>query len=60
MSKVERKLCAYSYPVSIKKAPTPPIHPTRICLGKNPTRAPNLSAPSKKNVRPIQDIEISL
>jgi hypothetical protein len=30
-----------THPVTIKKAPTPPIHPTRICRGKN-----SLSDPS--------------
>lgn len=40
-----------------KNAPTPPIHPTKICLGKNSLKEPNLRAPRAKKVRPMRKEE---
>lgn len=42
-----------TYPVINKKAPTPPIQPTKICLGKNSLKLPNFKAPRAKKVSPI-------
>jgi len=50
----ERSSCKMrlAYPVSMRKTPTPPIHPTRMCLGKNPIRFPSLKEPRRKKVVP--------
>ena len=41
-------------PVMIRKTPTPPIHPMRMCRGKNPIRTPSRKAPRRKNARPVR------
>jgi hypothetical protein len=43
-----------STPVCRRKKPTPPMHPIRICLGKNPMRDPSLQVPIKKNTNPVR------
>ena len=48
---------AHTHPVSIKNHPTPPIHPTRMCRGKNPMRAPRRSLPRMKKLTPVRRAE---
>ena len=43
-----------THPVSIKNHPTPPIHPTRMCRGKNPMIAPRRNLPRMKKVTPVR------
>ena len=43
-----------THPVSIKNHPTPPIHPTRMCRGKNPMIAPRRNLPRMKKVAPVR------
>jgi hypothetical protein len=44
-------------PVMSKKTPTPPMHPTRMCRGKNPMRRPSLRCPRSRNARPVRSEE---
>ena len=46
-----------TYPVIMRKTPTPPIHPMRMCRGKKPMRAPSRKAPRRKNVKPVKTDE---
>jgi hypothetical protein len=46
-------------PVSMRNAPTPPIHPTKICRGKNPMRRPSLRKPRRKKDSPVSEFKIS-
>ena len=41
-------------PVIIRKTPTPPIHPMRMCRGKKPMRTPSRKAPRRKNAKPVK------
>jgi len=45
---------AHTHPVSIKNHPTPPIHPTRMCRGKNPMMAPRRNLPRTKKLTPVR------
>lgn len=45
---------ALAHPVSIKNHPIPPIHPTRMCRGKNPIRAPRRNLPRMKKITPVR------
>lgn len=38
----------------MRKTPTPPMHPTRICRGKKPIMTPRRRYPSRKNVIPVR------
>lgn len=49
------KVRLFTYPVIMRKTPTPPIHPIKICRGKKPMRTPSLSAPKMKKVNPVVD-----
>jgi hypothetical protein len=46
-----------AHPVSIKNHPMPPIHPTRMCRGKNPMMAPRRNLPRTKKVMPVRRVE---
>ena len=50
----EPHIGGYTHPVMKRKTPTPPIQPTRICLGKKPMRLPSLKTPSSRKVRPVR------
>ena len=54
ISLVSFRFGASTHPVSIKNHPIPPIHPTRMCRGKNPMMAPRRSFPRMKKVTPVR------